>query len=83
MKRFQRELINGLFVLIVGSLMSAAFEAFHVEFNIIAWSLIILGLAVATSAHATFSATLGFMSSAEDREQEWLRRASAPRPGLI
>ncbi len=78
MKRFQRELINGLFVLIVGSLMSTAFEAFHLEFNLVGWSLIVLGLAVAANGYVTFAAALGSMSSAEAREEEWLKRVGTP-----
>lgn len=47
MNPIRRELLNGLFVLVLASLMSAAFAAFQVSFNVQLWVLILIGLAVA------------------------------------
>ena len=41
MKPVRRELLNGLFVLVLASLISVAFEAFHVNFNVQLWVLIL------------------------------------------
>lgn len=40
MNPFRRELLNGLFVLIVASPLSVAFSAFQVSFNPLLWVLI-------------------------------------------
>ncbi len=89
MKPFRRELLNGLFVLVVGALISTAFEAFHVEFDIRLWALIVMGVAIAVTGYVVFEIALGFMSSTEDREraateatqkreEEWLKRVGTP-----
>ncbi len=89
MRRFQRELINGLFVLVVGSLISTGFEAFHVAFDLRLWALIVFALAVAVSGYTMFTTHLGFMTATEDREravaeatrlreEEWLKRVGTP-----
>src|SRR5713226_1123774 len=89
MKPLRRELLNGLFVLVVGALISTAFEAFHVEFDIRLWALIVMGVAIAVSGYVVFEIALGFMSSTEDREraeaestrkreEEWLKRVGTP-----
>ncbi len=74
MKPFRRELLNGLFVLVVGSLISTAFEAFHVDFDIRLWALIVMGVAIAVSGYTVFE----FVLSAEAREEEWLKRVGTP-----
>jgi hypothetical protein len=42
----RRELLNGLFVLAVASLLSAAFSAFEVSFNALLWVPILMGIAI-------------------------------------
>ena len=78
MKPVRRELLNGLFVLVLASLISAAFEAFHVNFNVQLWVLILIGIAIAVSGYVMFEIALGYMASTEDREKEWLKRVGTP-----
>jgi hypothetical protein len=78
MNPIRRELLNGLFVLVVASLLSVAFAAFQVSFNALLWTLVLLGVAVAVSGYVVFELTLGFMSSTEGREKEWLKRVGTP-----
>ena len=78
MKPFRRELINGLFVIVVGSLISTAFEAFYVNFDLHLWALIVVGVAVAVSGYAMLTVGLGYMASSEVREEEWLKRVGTP-----
>ena len=44
MSPIRRELLNGVFVLVLASLMSAAFAAFEVKFNVQLWVLILIGV---------------------------------------
>jgi hypothetical protein len=74
MKPVRRELLNGLFVLVVASLMSAAFAEFQVNFNLQLWVLSVMGVAIAISGYVIFE----FVLSAEDREKEWLKRVGTP-----
>jgi uncharacterized membrane-anchored protein len=74
MNPIRRELLNGLFVLVVASLLSAAFAAFQVEFNLQIWVLIMIGVAVAVGFYVMFDLTLRYMASSEIREKEWLQR---------
>jgi hypothetical protein len=62
-----RELLNGLLVLVVASLLSVAFSAFQVRFNALLWVLILMGIAIAASGYILFEITLGVITSAEDR----------------
>jgi hypothetical protein len=78
MKPIRRELLNGLFVLVLASLIHAAFEAFHLNFDVRLWSLIVMGVAIAVSGYVAFEVGLRFMTSAEKREEEWLRRVGSP-----
>jgi hypothetical protein len=89
MKPIRRELLNGLFVLVLASLIHAAFEAFHLNFDVHLWALIVIGVAIAVSGYVVFEIALGFMASSEDRElrfiaaselreQEWLKRVGTP-----
>jgi len=85
MKPFRRELLNALFVLVVGSLISTAFEAFHVEFDLRLWAVIVFALAVAVSGYTMFTIHLGFMErdravaeATRQREEEWLKRVGTP-----
>jgi hypothetical protein len=85
MNPIRRELLNGLFVLVVASLLHAAFAAFQVNFNLQLWTLIVLGVAVAVSGYVVFefvmSADERERTSAEStrrREEEWLKRVGTP-----
>ena len=89
MTPIRRELLNGLIVLVVASLLSVAFSAFQVSFNALLWVLILMGLAIAVSGYILFEITLGVITSAEDREkalaeamqrreEEWLKRVGTP-----
>jgi hypothetical protein len=89
MNPFRRELLNGLLVLVVASLLSVAFSAFQVSFNAQLWMLILMGIAIAVTGYILFEITLGAITSAEDREraiaesarqreEEWLKRVGTP-----
>jgi hypothetical protein len=78
MKPIRRELLNGLFVLVLASLIHAAFEAFHLNFDVHLWALIVMGVAIAVSGYVLFEIALGFMASTENREKEWLKRVGTP-----
>ena len=78
MKPLRRELLNGLLVLVVASLLSVAFSAFQVSFNPQLWVLILIGIAVALGGYILFEITLGVITAAEQRETEWLKRIGTP-----
>ena len=78
MNPIRRELLNGLLVLVVASLLSVAFSAFQVSFNALLWVLILMGIAIAVSGYVVFEIALGYMASTEDREKEWLKRVGTP-----
>jgi len=78
MNPLRRELINGVFVLVLASLMSAAFAAFQVSFNLQLWVLILIGLGIAVTGYVMFEVALGYMASTEAREREWLSRVGTP-----
>jgi len=78
MKPLRRELLNGVLVLVVASLLSVAFSAFQVSFNPQLWVLILMALAIAVSGYILFEFTLGVIASAEDRVKEWLKRVGTP-----
>jgi hypothetical protein len=67
-KPIRRELLNGLFVLVLASLIHAAFEAFHLNFDVQLWALIVMGVAIAVSGYVVFEIALGFMASTESRD---------------
>jgi hypothetical protein len=68
MRPVRRELLNGLFVLVLASLIHAALEAFHLKFDVHLWALIVIGVALAVSGYVVFEMALGFMASTENRE---------------
>ena len=82
MNPIKRELLNGLFVLVLASLMSAAFAAFQVTFNVQLWVLILIGIGIAVSGYVVFEITLRSMTawveSTQRREEEWLTRVGKP-----
>ena len=78
MNPIRREVLNGVFVLVVASLLSVAFSAFQVSFNAQLWVLILMGIAIAVSGYVVFEVALGHMASAENRENQWLKRVGKP-----
>jgi hypothetical protein len=82
MSPIRRELLNGVFVLVLASLMSAAFAAFQISFNIQLWVLILIGIGIAVCGYVVFEITLRFMAasleSTRHREEEWLTRVGKP-----
>jgi hypothetical protein len=74
MRPVRRELLNGLLVLIVASLLSAAFAAFQINFNVQLWASILMGISIAVGGYIVFD----FVLSAEQRETEWLKRIGTP-----
>ncbi len=89
MNPIRRELLNGLIVLVVASLLSVAFAEFQLNFNVQLWVLILMAIAIAVSGYVMFEIALGVMTSSEDRErasaestrqreEEWLKRVGTP-----
>jgi membrane protein implicated in regulation of membrane protease activity len=85
MNPIRRELLNGLFVLIVGSLLSTGVAAFQVNFNVQLWVLIVLSVAVAITGYVVFEFLLSAdererasAESTRQREEEWLKRVGNP-----
>ena len=78
MNPIRRELLNGVFVLVLASLISAVFAAFQLHFDLQLWVLILIGIGIAVSGYVTFDIALRYMSSTEEREKEWLRRIGTP-----
>lgn len=74
--------MNGLFVLVVASLMSTGVAAFQVNFNLQLWVWILIGVSIALGFYVVFELTLGFMASTAEstrrREEEWLKRVGNP-----
>ena len=85
MNPIRRELLNGLLVLVVASLLSVAFSAFQVSFNAQLWVLILIGIAMAVGGYVVFEFVLSAekrevegLRKSEQREQEWLKRVGTP-----
>ena len=78
MSPIRREVLNGLFVLVISTLLSAAIAAFEIKFNLQVWLLIVIGVAIAVSGYVMFEIALGIMTSAAEREKEWLKRVGTP-----
>jgi len=64
--------VNGVFVLVLSTLLSAAVAAFEIKFNLQVWVLILLATAVALGGYVVFE----FVLSAEHRENEWLKQVA-------
>ncbi len=47
MNPIRREVLNGLFVLVISTLLSAAIAAFEIKFNLQVWLLIVMAAAIA------------------------------------
>ena len=81
MNPIRRELLNGLLVLVIASLLSVAFSAFQVSFNALLWVLILMGIAIAVGGYVVFEFVLSTEqrdTKAEQRELEWLKRVGNP-----
>jgi hypothetical protein len=78
MNPIRREMLNGLFVLVIASLLSVAFAEFQLNFDVHLWLLILMAIAIAASGYVMFEMALGYMASTEDREKEWLKRVGNP-----
>lgn len=74
MNPIRREVLNGLFVLVISTLLSAAIAAFEIKFNLQVWLLTLMGIAIAVGGYVVFE----FVLSAEEREKEWLKRVGTP-----
>jgi hypothetical protein len=70
----RREVINGLLVLVLSTLLSAAIGAFGLKFNLQVWVLIIVAAAMAILGYIVFK----FLLSNEERETDWLKRVGTP-----
>ena len=78
MNPLRREVLNGLFVLVLSTMLSATIAAFQIKFDLKLWLLIFIGIAIAASGYVVFELALGYMASTEVREQEWLKRVGDP-----
>ena len=74
MNPIRRELLNGLSVRVLSTLLSAAIAAFQVKFNLQVWVLILVAAAVALGGYIV----LEFVLAAEHREKEWLAQVGTP-----
>ena len=81
MNPLRREVLNGLFVLIVSTLLSAAIAAFQIKFNVEVWVLIVMAVAIGVGGYLVFEFVLSSQHreaeerrKTEDREMEWLKR---------
>ncbi len=81
MNPIRRELLNGLFVLVLSTLLSAGFAAFQVKFDVQLWVWIIVGTALAVGGYVVFEFVLSNqegLKKTEQRELEWLKRVGTP-----
>ncbi len=78
MNPIRREVLNGLFVIVLSTLLSAAIAAFQVKFNLQVWTLLVMAAAIAVSGYVIFEMTMGYLASTESRETEWLKRVGTP-----
>src|SRR4029077_16194071 len=78
MNPIRRELLNGLIVLVVASLLSVAFAEFQLKFDAQLWVLILMAIAIATTGYVVFEFALKSIASTEEREKEWLKRVGTP-----
>jgi hypothetical protein len=81
MNPIRRELLNGLFVLVLSTLLSAGFAAFQVKFDVQLMALILMAVAVAVGGYIGFELILSNqeeLKKTEQRELEWLKRVGTP-----
>jgi hypothetical protein len=56
MTPLRREVLNGLFVLVLSTMLSAAIAAFQIKFDLKLWLLIFIGVAIAASGYVLVEA---------------------------
>jgi hypothetical protein len=85
MNPIRRELLNGLFVLVLSTLLSAGFAAFQVKFDVQLLVWILLATAIAVAGYVVFEFVLSAEAreraseeSTRRREEEWLKRVGNP-----
>jgi len=82
MNPIRREVLNGLFVLVISTLLSAAIAAFEIKFNLQVWVLIVMAVAIAIGGYVVFEIALRHMAAMAEstrlREEEWLKRIGNP-----
>ena len=82
MNPIRREVLNGLFVLVISTLLSAAIAAFQINFNLQLWLLIVMAAAIAVSGYVVFEiavrSSAATAESTRQREEEWLKRVGTP-----
>ncbi|HEY6369819.1 MAG TPA: hypothetical protein VIX37_04515, partial [Candidatus Sulfotelmatobacter sp.] len=82
MNPIRREVLNGLFVLVISTLLSAAIAAFEIKFNLQVWVLIVMAVAIAIGGYVVFEIALRHMAATAEstrlREEEWLKRIGNP-----
>jgi len=85
MNPIRREIINGLFVLVISTLLSAGFAAFQVKFDVQLLVWILLATAIAVSGYVVFEFVLCAekreiegLKKSEQRELEWLKLVGTP-----
>src|SRR6266481_4594253 len=82
MNPIRREVLNGLFVLVISTLLSAAIAAFEIKFNLQVWALIVMAAAIAVSGYVVFEiavrSSAATAESTRRREEEWLKRVGNP-----
>ena len=83
MNLIRREVLNGLFVLVISTLLSAAIAAFEIKFNLQIWLLIVIGVAIAVSGYVMFEISLGSSPQRKTAKRHWPnRRGSGKKSGL-
>jgi hypothetical protein len=85
MSPIRRELLNGLFALVLSTLLSAGFAAFQVKFDVQLLVWILLATAIAVAGYVVFEFVLSAAArekaseeSTRRREEEWLKRVGNP-----
>src|SRR5215472_9629030 len=78
MSPIRREVLNGVFLLVLASLMSAIIGAFQIRFDVQLWVLILIAIGVAVSGYVMFDITLRYIASTEQREKEWIKQIGTP-----
>src|SRR5260370_3058481 len=82
MNPIRREVLNGLFVLVISTLLSAAIAAVEIKFNLQVCALIVMAAAIAVSGYVVFEiavrSSAATAESTRQREEEWLKRVGNP-----
>jgi hypothetical protein len=78
MSPIRLEVLNGLFALVLSTLLSAAIATFQAKFNRQVWGSIVTGVAITVTGYVMFEVAPRYMASSEARETEWLKRSGTP-----